>query len=208
MMEWIGYAGSALVALSLMMDNIWRLRWINLAGAAFFVAYGLAVGAYPVALVNALIVAIDAYHLGVMAGKKDYFTLMPVASTEESLLKGFLAAHREDIDSFFPDFSLKAAPGVRCVFILRNLMPVGLFAFAPGAEGSVEILLDYVAPEYRDLKNARYLYSTQGRLLREEGFSRFRARPQSRVFEGYLRTMGFSPEQGQPGSFSRPIRPS
>ena len=29
----VGYVGSVLVAVSLMMNNIWRLRWINLIGA-------------------------------------------------------------------------------------------------------------------------------------------------------------------------------
>ncbi|QSX29374.1 MULTISPECIES: YgjV family protein [Shewanella] len=61
--EWVGYLASVVVAISLMMANIKKLRWWNLLGAALFVAYGLAIAAYPVALVNFFIVLIDAYYL-------------------------------------------------------------------------------------------------------------------------------------------------
>ena len=61
--EWVGYLASVVVAISLMMSNIKKLRWWNLIGAALFVAYGLAIGALPVALVNFFIVLIDAYYL-------------------------------------------------------------------------------------------------------------------------------------------------
>ena len=61
--EWVGYLASVVVAISLMMSNIKKLRWWNLVGAALFVAYGLAIDALPVALVNFFIVLIDAYYL-------------------------------------------------------------------------------------------------------------------------------------------------
>ncbi|WP_226565685.1 hypothetical protein [Shewanella chilikensis] len=61
--EWVGYLASVLVAISLMMSNIKKLRWWNLLGAVLFVAYGMAIAAYPVALVNFFIVLIDAYYL-------------------------------------------------------------------------------------------------------------------------------------------------
>jgi len=61
--EWVGYLASVVVAISLMMSNIKKLRWWNLIGAALFVAYGVAIGAYPVALVNFFIVLIDIYYL-------------------------------------------------------------------------------------------------------------------------------------------------
>ena len=61
--EWVGYLASVVVAISLMMSNIKKLRWWNLIGAALFVAYGLAIDALPVALVNFFIVLIDAYYI-------------------------------------------------------------------------------------------------------------------------------------------------
>lgn len=61
--EWVGYLASVVIAISLMMSNIKKLRWWNLIGAALFVVYGLAIDAIPVALVNFFIVFIDAYYL-------------------------------------------------------------------------------------------------------------------------------------------------
>ncbi|HBF47889.1 YgjV family protein [Shewanella frigidimarina] len=61
--EWVGYLASVVVAISLMMSDIKKLRWWNLIGAGLFVAYGLAIDAVPVALVNFFIVLIDAYYL-------------------------------------------------------------------------------------------------------------------------------------------------
>jgi len=59
--ELIGYLGSVLVAISLMMRSLLRLRVINLIGALFFTTYGALLGAYPVAVLNGLIVCIDLY---------------------------------------------------------------------------------------------------------------------------------------------------
>jgi hypothetical protein len=61
--EIIGYTASALVAISLMMSSIFKLRVINLIGAALFTLYGLLIGAYPVAVLNFTIVLIDLYYL-------------------------------------------------------------------------------------------------------------------------------------------------
>ncbi|MBK9210701.1 MAG: YgjV family protein [Anaerolineales bacterium] len=76
--ELIGYAGSVLVAISLMMKSLLKLRIINLIGALFFTIYGVLIGAVPVALLNALIVGVNIYFLMRMLNQKDYFKLMEV----------------------------------------------------------------------------------------------------------------------------------
>ena len=53
-LELVGYVASILVAISLMMSSILKLRLINLVGSAAFVVYGALIGAYPVAVVNLL----------------------------------------------------------------------------------------------------------------------------------------------------------
>ncbi|PTY38154.1 hypothetical protein BGP77_17055 [Saccharospirillum sp. MSK14-1] len=65
-MQWLevyGYLGSVLIAISLMMADIRKLRWINLVGAGTFASYGLLIQAWPVALLNGFIVLIDVVHL-------------------------------------------------------------------------------------------------------------------------------------------------
>lgn len=46
LLELIGYSAYLLIAISLMMSSILRLRIINSLGAVTFVVYGLAIGAY------------------------------------------------------------------------------------------------------------------------------------------------------------------
>ncbi len=62
-LELYGYLGSALIAISLMMSDIRKLRWINLVGAGSFASYGLLIGSWPVAILNGFIVLIDVVHL-------------------------------------------------------------------------------------------------------------------------------------------------
>ena len=61
--EWVGYLASIVIAISLIMSDIIKLRVINTIGCILFVIYGLSVGAYPVAFTNMLIVFINAYYL-------------------------------------------------------------------------------------------------------------------------------------------------
>lgn len=61
--EWIGYAASILIVISLMMTSIIKLRIINSIGCFLFVIYGIYVKAYPVAISNAVIILINIYNL-------------------------------------------------------------------------------------------------------------------------------------------------
>ncbi len=61
--EILGYAGSFFVVASLCMASMRRLRWLNLVGCTLLVIYGLIAPAYPVVLLNGLLMLINLYHL-------------------------------------------------------------------------------------------------------------------------------------------------
>ncbi|MDF0535200.1 YgjV family protein [Shewanella yunxiaonensis] len=61
--ELVGYSASLMVALSLMMKDIVRLRWVNLGGCGLFVAYGLAIDSWPVVSMNAFGACVNLYYL-------------------------------------------------------------------------------------------------------------------------------------------------
>ncbi|WP_372872197.1 uroporphyrinogen decarboxylase [Shewanella sp.] len=63
MTEIVGYMASVMVAISLMMKDIIWLRWLNFVGCSLFVAYGVAITAWPVAGMNAFVACINVYHL-------------------------------------------------------------------------------------------------------------------------------------------------
>lgn len=203
MIELIGYAASVLVAVSLLTSNVLRLRVLNLAGAVVFVAYAALAQAWPVLAVNLFVACIDLWHIIALKSKRDIFKLMPVGGADP-LLANFLAYHARGIWQFFPEFDLAALKAPRCVFILRNLLPVGLFIYTE--EGSeLRVHLDYVAEDYRDLKSARFLFSSQRNPEIFAGFTHFTAASGSPKHAQYLLRMGFVEDGEKKGLFRKKI---
>jgi len=194
-MNWVevtGYVGSVLVAVSLMMSSLVKLRWINLAGAMTFAVYGGLVGAYPVLVVNGFIVFVNVYYLWRMSRQRDYFTLQPIQRRDNSFLLGFLHFHAEDIARYFPLFDLGAVENPRLAFILRDMNPAGLVVFTE--EGSdVVIHLDYVLPSYRDLRCARFFLDQMAERWRQRGLRRILSPAAGATHRDYLRRLGFRP---------------
>ncbi len=204
--DWIGYAGSVLVAVSLMMSAIVRLRVLNLAGALLFTAYGALVGAMPVLVVNGLIVVVNVVFLVRLARtRNDFFELVPMHDPGNPYLRRFLEFHEDDIRSLFPHFDIDALEAPVVVFILRDLMPAGLVVCAPDGNNTLRVELDYVLPAYRDFKCARWFYDEWGPRLAALGFDRFMARTGAGVHRTYLQRMGYEaiPEMGD-GWYTRP----
>ncbi len=54
MIEVLGFGGSGLIIASVTMRSIVHLRMVALAGSLLFLAYGAALGAWPVAATNAV----------------------------------------------------------------------------------------------------------------------------------------------------------
>lgn len=194
--EWVGYAASLLVAVSLTMRSVLRLRIFNLIGSLCFTVYGALIGAYPVALVNAAIVVINIYYLAEMLRKQTYFSCVD-AEADSGYVQAFLAFHAADIKRFFPDWSYRPEPGQVRWLILRDAQPVGLFVGAPDGRGGLQVQLDYVIPGYRDLKPGLFLYSQQAGRFRELGVDHLYSATASEAHRGYLLQMGFAPRTAQ-----------
>lgn len=202
--ELIGYLASLLVAVSLTMSNIWRLRWMNLFGALLFATYGLLVRAYPVFAVNSFIAVIDIYYLIQMATQRDFFSYAEIEGGASRLLVKFIDFYTADIARFFPSFDSTSLRGIRAFFVLRNLLPVGLFIYEPLAGGEIEIKLDYVIPDYRDLKNAQFLFSAHEHLA-QQGFRTWLAESTVPEHQDYLRRVGFVADKGSPTKFRKSL---
>ena len=188
--EMVGYAGSVLVAISLMMESLWRLRVINLVGACFFTVYGLLVGAIPVAGLNAFIVGIDVYYLWQMYRQKDYFHLLEV-SHDSRYLKNFIEFYRREIEEFFPSYLFKPKDDQLVVFVLRNMVPAGVLIVRPRGE-EADIFLDFVIPGYRDFRAGRFLFDESAGYFHQRGIRRFVSDAGNARHESYLKKLGFS----------------
>jgi len=154
--ELIGYAGSVLVVVSLMMQSLWRLRVINLFGAAVFATYALLIRSWPVAAVNVVIVGIDVWYIWKMSRQHDYFSVLEV-DPDSRYLARFLDFYADDIARFIPGSPLPTQDS-NVFFILRDAVPVGLWIAHPIDEHTWSLDVDYVIPRYRDSKAGRYLY--------------------------------------------------
>jgi len=155
--EWVGYIASAIIAISLLITNLWYFRWVNLIGAFSFAVYGLLIGSTPVFILNALIAGIDLYFIFQMMKRVDYFHYLTVTFKESAYLRYFLRYYTRDISYHFPRFSPeRLSPDQKYTFILRNAVSVGLFSYH--VEGDCAVIdIDYTIPAYRDLQNTRYL---------------------------------------------------
>lgn len=188
--ELIGYTGSALIVISLMMKSVLRLRWINLAGAAIFTVYGVLISAPPVWVVNGAIIVIDIYHLvQLKRDRGEAFELLEIDPASTYLTR-FLDFHHDGIARFQPEFA-GIDPAHRVFFVLRDLMPVGVLAVGPpDADGTAVVALDYVIPGYRDLRPGSFLFKrgTMRSILGAEQLVTDRGSPSH---ERYLAKMDF-----------------
>jgi hypothetical protein len=191
-LEIVGYVASVLVAISLMMSSILRLRLINLVGSAAFTVYGALIGAYPVATVNAIIVLINLYYLRQMLTSREFFKLLRVQPDSE-YLHAFLGFHKDEIARFVPGFTYRVEGDQLVFFVLRDMVPAGLFIGERRGDGVLRVVLDFVIPQYRDFKTGRYLFSAQAEFFRELGITEIQSAPGSKVHTEYLRRMGFAP---------------
>lgn len=203
MIEILGYSGSVLVAVSLLMSNVFRLRVINLVGALIFVFYGLYIKAYAVFAANLFVACVDLYYIYALKNKKDIFKFIKI-SGRDKLLKYFLSYNGRDIINFFPRFSDADMDKAECFLIMRNLSAVGAFIFL--REGKdINVILDYIIPDYRDLKNARCFYNSAQAAQEFYGFEKIKAVTDNKAHEKYLIAMGFSRNSSDPLLFEKKI---
>ena len=192
--ELIGYAASVLIAISMMLSSILRLRLINLAGAAAFAAYGLLIGALPVAILNGIIVIVNAHYLLRMLRAKEYFHLLSVRP-DSDYLKYFLGFYRKDIRQILPEFEYRPVEKQVTLFVLRDCTPAGVFIAEEQPGGVLRVILDFAIPGYRDLKIGQFLFVEQADFFRQRGIKEIVVSPRSADFGAYLIKVGFEPSR-------------
>lgn len=195
--EWFGTLASVLVAASLTLKNIKRLRFVNLAGSLCFMFYGLLIQAWPVVGLNLFTVVVNIYYLVLMYREvkiADRFDVLFIDPEKDEYIERFIHFHLEDIKHFNPSFNADlnngTLKGAEVCFILREMMPVSLVAYTRTAPDEISIVLDYAVPAYRDMKNAEFFFKT--------ALSRIQPQPavmhavaEVHAHEVYLRKLGF-----------------
>ncbi len=88
---------------------------------------------------------------------------------------------------------------------MRNLVPVGIFIYKVRSLDEAEILLDYAIPDYRDLKNAKYLYYAASEFLKEKGIKNLIAKSEVDKHRNYLKKVGFEEDNENENIFRKKL---
>lgn len=190
-LQLLGYAASALIVTSMLMRSIVRLRVINLVGAATFSVYGFMIGSYPVGLLNMLTASINVVQLIRLQRREEIFRILEIRR-DSPYLGYFLDSQADDIRRFIPSFRFDPSATDLVLLVLRDLVPAGLLLGAiRGA--TLEVQLDYVVPQYRDLKVGRFLFADEADFFRARGIREILSTADTKVHAAYLARMGFLP---------------
>ena len=187
-LEAVGYIGTALVIISMLMTSVVKLRVINTVGSIFSFVYALIWNTYPVAVMNICLIIINVYNLIKLFKPSKHFDMILV-NPGDSVLQYFLKRWNEDLKHYFPEFDRKTPDADRAYFVFCNGNPAGVLMAKETEAGTLDIALDYTTPTYRDCSVAKYLHSK----LPEKGihtliFSQTRTKEHT----NYLQTMAYT----------------
>lgn len=192
-LEWMGYLASLIVLISLLMSSIIKLRWVNLIGSSIFSLYGFLLGALPVGLMNLGIVIINIYYLVKLysaRAKKESFTTLPIEKGSQ-YFNHFLNYYKEGLRKFADPSKLKENTYEVSFYILRNIVPAGVFLGSKHDEETLKVELDFVIPEYRDFKIGEFVYENSKALFLDKGYNRLISYSSNDEHIEYLKKMGF-----------------
>ena len=192
-MEWywevIGYTGTALVILSMMMTSVTKLRVLNICGSVLSTVYAVLGAAWPIVIMNVCLMCINAFHLirGFVQKKRfGYVRLGAADPTAEYVL----SIHKKEIEKDFPEYTLTGQRDAEIHVVYAEAEAVGMLV-GHTEDGCFFIEMDYVVPKYRDAVGKFLLPS-----MKQEGIRRLTCSVGSKTHERYMKKLGFANDGG------------
>jgi len=190
----VGYAASVLLAISLLVNNDLKFRWLNTWGCVAFIVYGIMIHAFPIILTNSILLLINAFHLVKIYRRNENFDLLEF-NKDDKLIHKFLSFHQKDIKSYFPEFDPEEAGNNISFVVLRDMVIANIFVASVMDDGTALVKINYTVPKYRDYKIGKFLFQKEKQFLLSKGIRRL---VYTKVFnkkhEAYLVKMGFGKE--------------
>ena len=190
----VGYVAMVLLAVSLLMTSLIKLRMINLFGCVCFTIYGLLLvpTAWPVAIINAMLTLVNAYFIITAFMRRGHNFEMIRCERNDVLFGKFVSYHEKDVKKFMPKFDWKKVPeNALCFMLLRNMELAGVWIASVRDLYTYELNVDYVADKYRDLKSGKHVYFDNRELLRSLGVKYLVSDRHSDAHSAYLEKIGF-----------------
>jgi len=189
-----GYLAFIFLAISLLVNNDIKFRWINSMGSLCFVLYGILINAFPIILTNAVLFSINIFFLVKIYSRQEKFDLVEFTK-DAVLVPKFLAFYQKDIRAYFPDFIMEDQPGEIRFLVLRDIVVANIFVATVDENGNAFVKINYTVPKYRDYKVGRFLFDEGKSFLAEKGIKKIIyssiANP---GHEKFIRVMGFRKE--------------
>ncbi len=193
MADFIGYIASVLLAISLMVNNDIKFRWINSFGCITFIIYGIFIAAFPVILTNAVLLLINFIYLIRIYRTDENFHLIEFNS-EDAFITAFFAFYEKDMHTYFPNIKASFHQGNNCIAfaVLRDMNISNVFIAYKDPDGIAWVELNYTVPKYRDFKVGRYLFNKRKNYFISKGINQIvYANVQNQNHERFLKIIGF-----------------
>lgn len=185
-LELIGYLGSLLVIVSMLMTSVVKLRVINTIGSVIFCAYAICIHSYPTAAMQVCLIIINIINLYKLNNTKKEYAAVEL-NFNDGFLSHFLFSNSSDIKEFFPDFSAPSEKD-RIFLITCEGIPAGIFIAENDGQNTLNVKLDYTTPAYRDCSAGKFMFTH----LRHLGIKKVFAETKIPAHEKYLHKVGFS----------------
>ena len=186
MIELFGYLGSALVVISMLMTSVVRLRVINMIGSCIFAIYALIIHSYPTAVMNVFLVGINLYNLFRLRKSDPQYQFVSELP-DSAYLKRVLAQYADDIKTYFPSFHGQETRFDTAYLTICDLKPAGVLLGTKKENDTIDILIDYSTPAYRDLSLGTSLFEH----LKQAGVKHLTISDPDAKHLSYLEKMGF-----------------
>ena len=193
-MEWywevVGYAGTALVILSMTMTSVAKLRVLNICGSALSTVYAVLGSSWPIVIMNACLICINVFHLIRDFTRKKNFGHVTLAA-DDPAVKYFLALYKKDIERYFPEYTLTVHPNTEIHMVYVEAEAVGLLVGTAVAD-CFAIEMDYVIPKYRDRAVGKFLFPS----MKSQGVCMLTSPVGNAAHERYMKKLGFTDDGG------------
>ena len=186
MLEMVGYLGSVLVIVSMLMTSVVRLRVINIIGSAIFTVYAILIKSYPTAFLNACLVIINIHQLRKLHQAPGRSYTMHRIKGEDGFVSWFVDKYLDDIKIYFPDFDPHMLAGSKGYAVFFEDQAAGMI-LGRNREDIYDITLDYTTPAFRDLSVGTFLY----KLLPDHGITKISCDNCGPNHIKYMLDMGF-----------------
>ena len=190
---YVGYLGSLLLMIGLLVTTDLKFRIWNGLGCLAFIIYALFIEAMPVLLTNAVLLAINAFYFIKIIRRKENFDAA-IVSADDVLVNKFLDFYQADMEIYFPGVRRIDLSTTKNIVVLRDLVIANFCALRIEENNTAKVIVNYTTPKYRDFKVGQYLFNTNKELLLKLGVHAvLYDKVTKKSHAEFLKKSGFSP---------------